>query len=91
MSQLGTRVTGKLTDEHDIDAVFTGASGRSYLRGALESLDTKQEVLLLGHAVPMPIQIRTRKYDEQFYKEMGLLSREDRKAQSMKDVKDLWG
>ncbi|MBI5877619.1 MAG: DUF87 domain-containing protein [Chloroflexi bacterium] len=91
MSQLGTRVTGKLTDEHDIDAVFTGASGRSTLRGALESLDTKQEVLLIGHAVPMPIQIRTRKYDSDFYKAMGDLTRAERQAQVRKDVDDLFG
>ncbi|MEP7200297.1 MAG: DUF87 domain-containing protein [Chloroflexota bacterium] len=91
MSQLGTRVTGKLTDERDIESVFTGASGRSFLRGALESLDTKQEVLLLGHAVPMPIQIRTRKYDDQFWRDMGLATREEKQAQLTKDVADLWG
>ena len=91
MSQLGTRVTGKLTDEHDIESVFTGASGRSFLRGALESLDTKQEVLLLGHAVPMPIQIRTRKYDPDFWREMGLLTAEERRTKTMKDQADLFG
>ena len=89
MSQLGTRVTGKLTDERDIESVFTGASGRSFLRGALESLDTKQEVLLLGHAVPMPIQVRTRKYDEAFWREMGHLTPEQKKSKTMKDMADL--
>ncbi|MGB9879384.1 MAG: ATP-binding protein, partial [Anaerolineae bacterium] len=71
MSQLGTRITGKLTEERDIDAVLTGVSNRSALRGALESLDTRQEVLIMGHAVPMPISLRTRQYDEAFYKAMG--------------------
>ena len=89
MSQLGTRVTGKLTDERDIESVFTGASGRSFLRGALESLDTKQEVLLLGHAVPMPIQVRTRKYDEAFWREMGHMSQEEKKDKARKDLADL--
>jgi len=37
MSQLGTRVTGKLTEERDIDAVLTGVANCSFLRGALES------------------------------------------------------
>jgi hypothetical protein len=37
------------------------------LRGALESLDTRAQVLLLGHAVPMPIVVRTRRYDQAFY------------------------
>jgi DNA helicase HerA-like ATPase len=67
MSQLGTRVTGKLTEERDIDAVLTGVGSRSFLRGALESLDTRAQVLLLGHAVPMPIVVRTRRYDQAFY------------------------
>nr|MBC7244506.1 ATP-binding protein [Chloroflexota bacterium] len=71
MSQLGTRITGKLTEERDIDAVLTGVSNRSALRGALESLDTRQEILIMGHAVPMPIALRTRQYDEAFYKAMG--------------------
>ena len=53
------------------DAVLTGVSGRSALRGALESLDTREQVLLMGHAVPMPIVIRTRKYDEEFYRAVG--------------------
>ena len=61
ISQLGTRVTGKLTEERDIDAVLTGVGNRSFLRGALESLDTRAQVLLLGHAVPMPIVVRTRR------------------------------
>jgi DNA helicase HerA-like ATPase len=70
MSQLGTRVTGKLTEERDIDAVLTGVGSRSFLRGALESLDTRAQVLLMGHAVPMPIVVRTRKYDGDFYAAM---------------------
>jgi hypothetical protein len=67
MSQLGTRVTGKLTEERDIDGVLTGVAGRSFLRNALEGLDTREQVMLMGHAVPMPIVVQTRKYDEAFY------------------------
>jgi len=70
MSQLGTRVSGKLTEERDIDAVLTGVGSRSFLRGALESLDTRQQVLLIGHAVPMPVVVRTRTYDDAFIAEM---------------------
>jgi hypothetical protein len=70
MSQLGTRVTGLLAEERDIDAVFTGMSGRSFLRGALAGLDTRQQVLLMGHAVPMPVVVQTRRYDEDFYRVM---------------------
>lgn len=70
MSQLGTRVTGKLTEERDIEGVLTGVGSRSFLRGALESLNTREQVLLMGHAVPMPVVVRTRKYDAAFIEAM---------------------
>jgi DNA helicase HerA-like ATPase len=70
MSQLGSRVTALLNDEKDIDAVFTGVSGSSALRTVLSTLDSRQQCLILGHAVPMPVVVRTRPYDEQFYKAM---------------------
>jgi DNA helicase HerA-like ATPase len=87
LSQLGTRVTGKLTDERDIDGVLTGVGSRSFLRGALESLDTREQVLLLGHAVPMPIAVRTRKYDEAFYAAM---TQEDNPKNAVEAMKDLF-
>ena len=71
MSQIGTRVTALLNDEKDIDAIFTGVSGGSSLRSVLAKLDSKQQALILGHAVPMPVVVRTRPYDETFYKEIG--------------------
>ena len=70
MSQLGTRITALLNDEKDIDAVFTGVSGAGGLRSVLATLDTRQQALVLGHAVPMPVAIRTRPYDDEFYKVM---------------------
>ena len=60
MSQIGTRVTCLLDDESDIRAVFSGVSGASELRNVLAKLDTQQQVLIMGHAVPMPVVIRTR-------------------------------
>ncbi len=70
MSQLGTRITGWLGDDDDIRAVLTGLAGRDQLRGMLARLQEKEEVLLLGWGVKMPIPIRSRRYDETFYKEM---------------------
>ncbi len=70
MSQLGTRVTGWLGDEDDIRAVLSGLAGREQLRGMLARLQEKEEVLLLGWGVKMPIPIRSRRYDERFYDEM---------------------
>lgn len=71
MSQIGTRVTALLNDEKDIEAIFTGVSGGTALRSVLAKLDSKQQALILGHAVPMPVVVRTRPYDEQFYREIG--------------------
>ena len=70
MSQLGTRITGWLGDADDIRAVLTGLAGRDQLRGMLARLREKEEVLLLGWGVKMPIPVRSRRYDNTFYTEM---------------------
>jgi DNA helicase HerA-like ATPase len=70
-SQLGTRLVALLTEENDIKAVFTGVSGSEHLRGVLASLDSKKQALILGHAVPMPVVVRTREYDESFFAAVG--------------------
>lgn len=80
MSQIGTRITALLNDEKDIDAIFTGVSGAGSLRSVLAKLDSKQQALILGHAVPMPVVVRTRPYDETFYEEIG-----DRDLEKMPD------
>lgn len=71
MSQIGTRITALLNDEKDIEAIFTGVSGGRSLRSVLAKLDSKQQALVLGHAVPMPVVVQTRPYDETFYREIG--------------------
>ncbi len=73
MSQIGTRVTCLLDDEADIRAVFAGVAGSQSLREVLARLDTRQQALVMGHAVPMPVVIRTRTYGTpEFYAEMGV-------------------
>jgi len=90
LSQLGTRVSGKLTEESDIEAVLTGVGGRSFLRSALESLNTKQEILVMGHAVPMPIQVKSRRYDEAFYRAV-TGGKDPSQRDHKKDIADIWG
>jgi len=70
MSQLGTRVSGWLGDEDDIRAVLSGLAGREALRGMLARLQPKEEVLLLGWGVPMPLPVRSRRYDDKFWEEL---------------------
>jgi hypothetical protein len=61
-------------------------AGREALRGMLARLQPKEEVLLLGWGVPMPILVRSRRYDAKFWQE--LLGRAPGKSveQSMKDL-----
>jgi len=90
LSQLGTKVTCLLDDDRDIDAVLAGTSGASSLRGVLASLETKQQALILGHAVPMPVVIHTREYDtDDFARSMGVRSEAEREAAEA-DLKDLF-
>ncbi len=71
MSQIGTRVTMLLDNPEDIKAVLSGVSGGEGLREVLARLDTREQALILGHAVPMPVVVQTRRYDVEFYKAMG--------------------
>ena len=81
MSQVGTRVTCLLDDEADIRAVFSGISGAGALREVLARLDTRQQALIMGHAVPMPVVVRTRTYGTpEFYATMGVREAEDPEA-----------
>lgn len=68
MSQIGTRVTALLDNERDINAVLNGISGAAGLREVLARLETKQQAIIMGHAVPMPVVIKPRTYDADFYK-----------------------
>ena len=70
MSQLGTRISGWLGDDDDVHAVLSGLSGRDSLRGMLARLQPKEEVLLLGWGVPMPIPVKSRRYDDQFWHDL---------------------
>lgn len=67
LSQLGTKLCCLLDNEKDVDAVLSGVSGRSELREVLSKLETKQQALVFGHAVPMPVVIRVRDWGEETY------------------------
>ncbi|MGA9399039.1 MAG: ATP-binding protein, partial [Anaerolineaceae bacterium] len=87
MSQLGSRICGWLGDDDDIHAVLSGLAGRDALRGMLARLQPREEVILLGWGVPMPLIIRSRRYDSQFWKE--LLGKSGGKTDEVKIMKEL--
>ena len=48
--------------------------------------------IVLGHAVPMPVVVRTREYGSaQSYKELGFREAIELKKEAEEELKDLWG
>jgi DNA helicase HerA-like ATPase len=90
MSQLGTKITCLLDNEKDVDSVLAGVSGKSDLKYVLSRLETKQQVLVFGHAVPMPVVIKTREYGSaESYKSFTLTDASG-SNDAGKDAEDLW-
>ncbi len=58
LSQIGTRFCLQLDSEADVEALVGGMSGRSGLRQVIASLESKQQALVFGHALPMPVVVR---------------------------------
>jgi uncharacterized protein len=96
MSQLGTKITCLLDNEKDVDAVLTGVSGKSELKSVLSKLESKQQALIFGHAVPMPVVVKVREYGSaESYKDLGPLTPGDgdtktEKKKQIDDLDDLW-
>ncbi|MBI4187177.1 MAG: ATP-binding protein [Chloroflexi bacterium] len=91
MSQLGTKITCLLDNERDIDSVLAGVSGRSELKAVLAKLSSRQQALIFGHAVPMPVAFQPREYGSAAsYSEFSGSALEAGK-QAEKDIEELWG
>ena len=91
MSQIGTKITCLLDNERDIDSVLAGVSGRSELKSVLAKLESKQQALIFGHAVPMPVVVRTREYGSvDSYKDLVSRDEAEIQKQAEKDIEELW-
>jgi len=91
MSQIGTKFTCLLDNERDVDSVLTGASGSRKLKSILSKLDSKQQALCFGHALPMPVQVQTREYgSSESYKNLGSNIETDALGLE-KNISDLFG
>ena len=92
LSQLGTRFTYLLDNERDVDGVLAGAPGARELRSVLSRLDSQQQALLFGHALPMPVVIRAREYGtEESYRDFGFRDAAELRRQVEADSRDLFG
>jgi DNA helicase HerA-like ATPase len=90
MSQMGTKITCLLDDERDVDSVLTGVPNKSELKSVLSKLESKQQALIFGHAVPVPVVVKTREYGSaQSYRDFA--PGDDVAKQAEKDIKELWG
>ena len=86
MSQMGTKITCLLDNDRDIDSVLAGVSGKSELKSVLARLAPKQQALIFGHAVPMPVAFQPREYGSaESYR--SLIPGEQK---ATKDIEELW-
>ncbi len=91
MSQMGTKITCLLDNERDIDSVLAGVSGKSGLKAVLARLAPKQQALIFGHAVPMPVPFQPREYGSlQSYRDFVYGGQAESGEQAQKDIEDLW-
>jgi len=92
MSQVGTKATFLLDNERDIDSVLSGVSGKSELKSVLSKLASKQQALIFGHAVPMPVAFQPREYGSaESYKDLIPNGGTEAVKQAEQDIEELWG
>ena len=92
MSQLGTKITCLLDNDKDVDAVLSGVSGKNELKSVLARLAPKQQALIFGHSVPMPVAFQPLEYGSaESYKRFGMADEADKQKQIDKDVEELFG
>ncbi len=90
MSQMGTKITCLLDNERDIDSVLAGVSGKNELKSVLARLAPRQQALIFGHAVPMPVAFQPREYGSaQSYQDFaaGEVATPEK---VQKDIEELW-
>jgi len=87
MSQMGTKLTCLLDNERDIDSVLAGVINKSEFKSVLSKLESKQQALIFGHAVPVPVVVKTREYGSaESYRDF--IPKEE--AEVEKDIEQLW-
>ena len=89
MSQLGTKISCSLDNERDIDSVLAGVSGKKELKGVLSKLASKQQALIFGHAVPMPVSFQVREYGSaKSYDQFKSTNKSKTKSQAEEDAEN---
>ena len=91
MSQFGTKATYLLDNERDVDNVLMGVAGKNELRTVISKLENKQQTLIFGHALPLPVVIKTREYGSaESYQDFGFKDAAVLKKKAEQDKDELW-
>ena len=91
LSQIGTKLTCLLDSERDIEAILAGSSDRGRLRTVLARLESRQQALLMGDALPMPVVVQTREYgSEESYKALSVSDAVESAAEFAKERDSLF-
>ena len=86
MSQIGTKIACSLDSDKDVDAVLSGDSQARELRGVLSKLEPNGQALIISHALPIPVPIKTRRYNEDFYQSMAPQKTQEQIDQDKKNL-----
>ena len=71
--------------------MLMGVSGRSELKTVLSKLDSKQQALIFGHALPMPVVVKTREYGSaESYREFGFREAAELKKKAKEEFEELF-
>lgn len=89
MSQLGTKIACLLDNDKDIESALAGVPNKSELKAVLSKLETRQQALIFGHAVPLPVVVKVKNYGVAYQEYETFVSGERRdKSEGTRD--DLW-
>jgi len=88
---MGTKITCLLDNERDIDSVLAGVSGKNELKSVLARLAPRQQALIFGHAVPMPVAFQPREDGSaRSYKDLVAAGETDSREKAKQDTEELW-
>jgi len=83
ISQLGTRISGQMSDPADTRAAVSGLNSDP---GTLSRLSQGYESIIMGWGVPMSIPINTRRYDREFWDEFQTMHELISEEQTLKEL-----
>lgn len=86
MSQVGTKIACLLDNEADVDGALAGVGEKRELCSVLARLESRQQALIFGHALPMAVVARTEEWGrEESYVRFARPSLKERMDETVSD------